>query len=277
MNSILQEKCDNLPLWKKLEIISEQKNLRDPVLLISVSTSNPQYRLLYSQARELGKFLLKKLDFKQIATLYSSSMSPEIRISKAGISGMLSNNFYLHSGKNRDYLLFTGHASPLESEYEYGETILEYSKTLGVKELISIGARWSQPVLSPTEAPKVLGFSSDTEGVVRLKEAGVTILKSESAFYFANLIVPLAKLHNMRGYKLSVDHGEPIPHPKSQIAILEVLSKLIQLDVDPSDLVQQSKDLAEAIQKAEIEGLEVDEDGEISGTRRPPQGDDIYR
>ncbi len=140
-----------------------------------------------------------------------------------------------------------------------------------------IGARWTQPVLSPVEAPKVLGFSSDEEGVSRLKEIGVAILKSESAFYFANVIVPLAKLHGIRGYKLSVDHGEPIPHPKSSIAILDVLSKLIQLDVDSSDLLAQSKELAEAIQKAEIEGLEVDDDGDITGTRRTPQGDDIYR
>ena len=264
-------------MWKRLEILSEQKELRDPVLIIAVSTSNPQYRLLYSQARELGKFLLKKLDFKQIATLHSSSMSPEIRISRAGISSMLSNNFYVHSGKTRDYVLFAGHSSPIESEYEYGETILEFAEKLGIKELISIGARWTQPVLSPVEAPKVLGFASDDVGVKRLNEIGVAILKSESAFYFANVIVPLAKLHGIRGYKLSVDHGEPIPHPKSLIAILDVLSRMIQLEVDSSDLLAQSKELAEAIQKAEIEGLEVDEDGEISGTRRPPQGDDIYR
>jgi len=204
-------------------------------------------------------------------------MSPEIRISRAGISSMLSNNFYVHSGKTRDYVLFAGHSSPIESEYEYGETILEFAEKLGIKELISIGARWTQPVLSPVEAPKVLGFASDDVGVKRLNEIGVAILKSESAFYFANVIVPLAKLHGIRGYKLSVDHGEPIPHPKSLIAILDVLSRMIQLEVDSSDLLAQSKELAEAIQKAEIEGLEVDEDGEISGTRRPPQGDDIYR
>jgi proteasome assembly chaperone (PAC2) family protein len=264
-------------MWKRLEIISEQSGLRDPVLLVSVSTANPQYRLLYSQARELGKYLLKKLEFKQIATLYSSAMSPEIRISRAGISSMLSNNFYLHSGKSRDYLLFAGHSSPLESEYEYGQTVLDYAQKLGVTELISIGARWSQPVLSPTEAPKVLGFSSDEIGASKLQDAGATIVKSESAFYFANVIVPLSKLHGIRGYKLSVDHGEPIPHPKSLIAIFDVLSRLIQLQVDTNDLVAQSKELAEAIQKAEIEGLEVDEDGEISGTRRAPQGDDIYR
>jgi len=264
-------------LWSKLEIADEPKNLRNPVLLVSVSTSNPQFRLLYSQARELGKYLLKKLEFRQIATLYSSAMSPEIRISRNGIASMLSNNFYLFSGRSRDYVLFAGHSSPVESEYEYGEVVLDYAKSLGVKELISFGARWSQPVLSPLEGPKVLGFGTDEAAVNNLKEAGVVILKSESAFYFANVIVPLAKIHGIRGYKLSVDHGEPTPHPKTLIALISVLSKLIDLQVDSSDLEAQSKELAEAIQKAEIEGLEVDEDGEIGETRRSPKGDDIYR
>jgi proteasome assembly chaperone (PAC2) family protein len=265
-------------LWKKLDVISEPGALRNPVLIVSLSTSNPQFRLLYSQGRELGKYLLKKLDFKQIATLYSSSLPPEIRIAKSGTCNMLSNNFYLFSSNSRDYILLAGHASPLESEFEYGEMVLDYADKLGVKELVSIGARWSQPVLSPTEAPKVLGFSSDDTGVKRLKDIGVTLLKSEAAFYFANMIVPLSKLHGMRGFKLSVDHGEPIPHPKSIIAILDVISRLVDLKVDTSDLVAQSKELAEAIQKAEIEGLDVDEEEDIAGnSRRSPQGDDIYR
>jgi len=190
---------------------------------------------------------------------------------------MLSNNFYLHLGPARDYILFAGHASPVENEYEYGETLLEYAEKLGVTELISVGARWSQPVLSPIEAPKVLGYSSDQTGVDRLRDAGALPLKSEAAFYFANMIVPLSRLHGIRGYKLSVDHGEPIPHPKSLISILDVLSKLIGLQVDKTDLYSQSKDLAEAIQKSEIEGLDIDEDSDITGSRRPPQGDDIYR
>jgi len=264
-------------LWNKLEIINEPKDLRNPVLVVSVSTSNPQFKLLYSQGRELGKYLLKKLDFRQIATLYSSAMSPEIRISRNGIAGMLSNSFHLYSGKSRDYILFAGHSSPVESEYEYGEVVLDYAKTLGVNEVISIGARWSQPVLSPLEAPKVLGFGTDETAVNTLKDAGVAILRSESAYYFANLVVPLAKIHGIRAYKLSVDHGEPTPHPKTLTALISVLSKMIDLEIDFSDLEAQSKELAEAIQKAEIEGLEVDEDGEINGTRKSPKGDDIYR
>jgi len=265
-------------MWSKLETLSDPGSLRDPILLVSVSTANPQFRLLYSQARELGKALIRKLGFKQIATVYSSAMSAEIRILRNGTASLLSNNFYHYAGEKRDYILLDGHSSPVESEYEYSELVLDYAKKLGVSELISFGARWSEPVLSPLEPPKVLGFATDEEGVNNLKEAGVTVLKSESAFYFANTIVPLAKLHGIRGYKLSVDHGEPSPHPKSLISFLNVLSKLIDLNVDQTDLLSQSKELAEAIQKAEVEGLEVDEDGEITGTsRRSQQSDDIYR
>jgi proteasome assembly chaperone (PAC2) family protein len=265
-------------MWNKLQVLSEPGSLRDPILLVSVSTSNPQFRLLYSQARELGKVLIRKLAFKQIATFYASAMSPEIRILRNGTATLQSNNFYHYAGENRDYILFAGHSSPIESEYEYAEVILDYARNLGVKELISFGARWSEPVLSPLEPPKVLGFATDEIGVNKLKEAGVTILKSEAAFYFANLIVPLAKLYGIRGFKLSVDHGEPSPHPKSLISLLTVLSKMIDLKVDQTDLLSQSKELAEAIQKAEVEGVEIDEDGEPTGTnKRSQQSDDIYR
>ena len=267
-------------MWNKLQIIEEPKNLRDPVLLVSVSTSNPQYRLLYSQARELGRFLVKKLDFKMIASVYASSMSPEIRIGKNGVASLVSNNFYHRVGEERDYLLFAGHSSPLQDEFEYTDFILTYAKKLGVKELVSFGARWTEPVLSPLEPPKVLGFASDEEGVSKLKQAGVTVLKNESAFYFANVIVPLSKFYELRAYKLSVDHGEPSPHPRSLISFLTVLSKLIGLKADLTDLNTQSKELSEAIQKAEAEGLEIDENGEVtgpSGSRRAPQSDDIYR
>jgi proteasome assembly chaperone (PAC2) family protein len=265
-------------MWNKLQIQAEPGPLRDPVLLVSVSTANPQFRLLYSQARELGKVLMRKLSFKQLATFYSSAMTPEIRILRNGTASLLSNNFYHYAGDNRDYILFAGQASPVEAEYEYAEVVLDYAKKLGVGELISIGARWSEPVLSPLESPKVLGFATDEEGVSKLKDAGVTLVKSEAAYYFANLIVPLAKLEGIQGYKLSVDHGEPSPHPKSLISLLTVLSKMIDLRVDLTDLMSQSKELAEAIKKAEAEGLELDENGDpVETGKRSQQSDDIYR
>jgi proteasome assembly chaperone (PAC2) family protein len=258
-------------LWNKLQVFSEPHDLRDPVLLVALSTSNPQYQLLYSQARELGKFLLSKVDFRLIASLYSSALSPEVKISSDGIADLVSNDFYVFAGEKRDYILLTGHASPIEDEYEYADVILPFAKRLGVKELVSFGARWTEEVLPPLETPKVLGFANDKEGTDRLEEIGVELLREENAFFFANTIVAMSRFYDIRGYKLSVDHGEPAPHPKSLIAFLGVLPKLIGLSIETSELERKSSELAEALRRAESQP------GYGEGEGRERDSRDLYR
>ncbi len=96
-------------------------------------------------------------------------------------------------------------------------------------------------------------------------------MKNESAFYFGNVIVPLSKLRGIRAYKISVDHGEPSPNPKSVIAFMGVLSRMYNLSVDMSDLNEQSKLLADEFKHAEIEGVSSEDESKNS------QNDDIYR
>lgn len=259
-------------MWTLLQSLSDEKRLRDPVLIVCLSTSNPQFKLLYSQAKELGRFLQRKLDFKLIASLYSSALPPEVKVGEDGVASLISNNFYLYSGASRDYILMTGYSSPVDDQYEYGETVLSYAERLGVKQLISFGARWTDAVTSPLEAPKITGFASDDKGSEKLHEAGVPILRNESAFYFGNLIVPISKFHGIRAYKISVDHGEPSPNPKSIMAFLSILSKMYDLVVDDTDLHEQSQQLEDAIKRAEIGG-----EGDDSEETKTPQNDDIYR
>ena len=71
-------------MWQKLEE-SSRPELNDPVLLVALSTSMQQYRALYSQARELGKYMLKNMKFDKFATLYSSCMPPLVMISDEGL------------------------------------------------------------------------------------------------------------------------------------------------------------------------------------------------
>ena len=46
----------------------------------------------------------------------------------------------------------------------------------------------------------------------------------------------LASRQGLRGYKLSVDHGEPIPHPKSVSEILVVLQKMMGFGIETEEL-----------------------------------------
>src|SRR5579884_3620181 len=224
-------------MWGQLSVVESLSLSKDPALLVSVSTSNPQYQLLYSQARELSNFLLRKIGFKRIASFRSSSLPPEVGISESGVVDLVECAFYYYPGA-RDVLLFAGHSSPTSEEYEFARSILSYAQKLGVKEVVSVGARWAEAPISPLETPKVLGFATDEEGVRWLKENGVT-----------------------------------------------PLSNKLSINVEMSELVDQSKRLEEMIKRSGLEIGQPDlEEGELSEERERGGGEeeeqkhrDIYR
>ena len=204
--------------------------LKEPTMVVAVSTSMPQYKALYSQARELGEYLLKTLQFERMATVRSSAFPPEVLVSDDGISALPACHLYLRRGK-KDLVLFAGDTSPMEDQYEFSRFLLEHARDLGVRELYSVGARWAENPLPPEAEPVPNGFATDAAGVAKLKKAGVSIIKEEPAPFFASMVVALSKEYGIRGYKLSVDHGEPIPHARSVAKLLAALSSMTGFDV----------------------------------------------
>lgn len=229
-------------MWEKIEV-EEGPDMTDPVLLVSLSTSVQQYRALYSHARELGKFMLKRMKFRRFATIYSSALPPIAVISDDGIVRLSSASFY-HCRAGRDIVLLAGDASPIEEQHEFCEVVLDYARGVGIDEVISIGTRWTEEAAPPTQPFGVKGFATEPAGVGRLEALGVTIIRDEPAPYFSSLVVALAEKHGMRGYKLSVDHGEPAPHPKSVAELLSVLQKMLGFEVDVGELDRAAQKMA---------------------------------
>jgi len=209
--------------------------LKNPVLVVAVSTSMPQYRALYSQARELAEYLLKKMDFKKVGTVRASAFPPEVLVRADGLSSLPECRFYLSRGK-RDIILFAGDTSPADEQYEFAEFILEVASKMGVKELYSVGARWAENPLPSEAEPQATGFATDSSGVAKLKKHGVRVLGEEPAPFFASMVIAMAKDAGMRGYKLSVDHGEPSPHVRSVTKLLEILGAMASFEVDLDEL-----------------------------------------
>jgi hypothetical protein len=51
----------------------------------------------------------------------------------------------------------------------------------------------------------------------------------------------MAKDAGIRGYKLSVDHGEPSPHVRSVAKLLEILGGMASFDVDLGEIRSRAK------------------------------------
>ena len=230
-------------MWERFDV-EEEPRLDDAILLVALSTMAPQYRAMYSHARELSKYLLGKMEFRKIATIYSSSLPPAISIADDGIARLNSNGFHLYEGK-RPLVMVAGDGSPFDDQHQYAHSILSFSRGLGVRSMISVGARWSEAPIAPGSTPKVVGFSTDTEGVKELEARGVVVTKSEPGPFFPNLIVGMAAGYGMRGYKLGVDHGEPTPHPRSVIQILRVLQGMGGFEVETKELEERAEGMKE--------------------------------
>jgi proteasome assembly chaperone (PAC2) family protein len=228
-------------MWERLEV-EEMPAVEDSVLVVALSTMVPQYQALYSHASELAKFLLKRLEFRKFASLYSSSLPPEVVIGDDGLSRLHSNEFYSYAGRRR-VILLAGDGSPFDDQQQYVHSALSFARQLGTKEVISIGARWSDSP-APAGAPfKPVGFATDFAGVTELEGLGVTITKGEPGPFFPNLVVGMAEGYGMRGYKLGVDHGEPSPYPRSLIEIIGVLSNMLGLAVDLKELNVRAREM----------------------------------
>jgi proteasome assembly chaperone (PAC2) family protein len=228
-------------MWERLEV-EEKPAVEDSVLLVALSTMAPQYEPLYSHARELSRFLLRKMEFTRFATLYSSSLPAEVTIGEDGLARLHSNHFYSCAGRRR-IIMLAGDGSPFDDQQQYAHSVLSYARRLGATEVISIGARWSESPVPPGVPLRPVGFATDAEGVKELEGLGVTITKSEPGPFFPNLVVGMAADYGMRGYKVGVDHGEPLPHPRSLIQILGVVSKMLGFEVDLKELVARAKEL----------------------------------
>ena len=209
--------------------------LRAPTMVVAVSTSMPQYRALYSQARELADYMLKKMKFEKMGTIRASAFPPEVLLRDEGITSLPECSLYLSRGK-RDTVLFAGDSSPIDEQYEFTEFLLGKAEEMGIEELYSLGARWAENPVPPEADPQLLGFATDAAGVAKLRKNGVKIMAEEPAPFFASMAVAMAKEHGIRGYKLSVDHGEPSPHVRSVTKLLETLSKLAGFHVDLDEL-----------------------------------------
>ena len=245
-------------MWDKWEVHGKP-DLKGASMIITLTTSMPQYLMLYSQGRELAEYLKNHLHVKHFATYYSDSMPPDCLIRSDGTAGLYSCEFHYFEGRTgKRIILLSGESSPQTEMYWFADRVLSFARDLGVKEMFSIGTRWTE---SPTieMKPQVLGFGSDADAVDRLRRNGVRILSDEQAPYFGSLVVGMSKLYGITGYKLSVNHGEPRPHPRSVKALLQVLFSLLDFMIDTTELDQKArqmdatiKEIGERIQQSTV-------------------------
>ena len=89
------------------------------------------------------RYLIKKLNAKKFAYLYSPHFPYFVLVNKKGSVRLLRGAFYFWKNENgpNDLILFTGdsQSQTIEGQYEIADRMLDFSQTHNVKKIVTIG------------------------------------------------------------------------------------------------------------------------------------------
>lgn len=197
-----------------------------------------------------AEYLVNKLEAKKFASIYSKHFPPQVLISEDGVIRLVSNDLYYHktgSKGGNDLLILTGdyQGTSQEGQYELSGKVIELFAEMGGSRIFTLGG-WSVGKIIPE--PRVLGATTTPEMVEELKKVGVDFSKEEPSGGIvgaAGLLLGLGKLKGIEAACLMGETSGYFSDPKSAQALLEILVKLLKIDIDFSDLEERAKELEE--------------------------------
>lgn len=200
-------------------------------------------------------YLVKQLKAQKLAILHSPHFPYHVVVDKKGGARLLRGEFYFwknETGEN-DFIFLTGdsQSQTIEGQFEVANSILDFAEKKKVKTVITIGGYRNEVegtpnVVAVSTNPVLLEKALDAKAVS--SEAGTPIVGT------AGLLLGLAKFRKMDAVCLLGETRGYLPDPKTAKAVLEILQRLLGIDVDLKGLdedIERSKEILGKMQDIE--------------------------
>jgi uncharacterized protein (TIGR00162 family) len=213
--------------------------------------------------------LIDSVKATKFAEIYSKDFPPQVFINTDGTIELVKNEFYYWKAKKkgqRDLILLTGDYQGLSShgQYELVEKILDLAEETGVKEIFTLGG---YGLGHEIQNPKVLCATTDKHLVKTMKKYGAVFKKNEPGGGIVGASGLLLGLGQLRGFQGACFMGETpgyLVDPKSAKAVLNILIKITNVEVNLSALEKKAKEIEHiAHQLKEMEGLSKEKTEEL--------------
>ncbi|MEM5798927.1 MAG: proteasome assembly chaperone family protein [Candidatus Aenigmatarchaeota archaeon] len=225
--------------------IFEQPKLQNPLLVEGLPGIGNVGRICVD-------YIIQETGAKLFAELYSEHFFPFVVIHEKWEIRLLKVKFYYLKGK-RDVVFVTGDCQSMTSQghYEVMEKIVDLAQKIGVKEIITVGGLATGEI---EEKPRVYGAATDKSIVEKYKEFGINFNTSEKVGYIvgaAGILLGLGKQRGIDGLcLLGETSGFPIvADPRAAEAVLNILSKILEIKIDMSKLDKRVKEMERLIKK----------------------------
>jgi len=218
----------------------EKPGLKDPVLVEGLPGVGNVGKLA-------AEHLVDQLKAKKFAEVYSKHFPPQVLVKDSGTVRLVSNELYYirREEPKRDVVILTGDYQGLtpDGQYELSDRMLQIARDMGVKEIFTLGGYGLGRMI---EKPRVLGAATSEELVEKMKGFGVTFSKGEPGSGIvgaSGLLLGLGMLYDIRCVCLMGETSGYFVDPKAAQAVLEVLSRILDVSVDFTDLEDKAEQI----------------------------------
>lgn len=207
--------------------------------------------------------LIDEVKAKKFADIYSKFFPPQVMVDEDGLIKLVNNELYYFKSKDKkrkDLFFLVGDYQGLtpEGQYELSDFLIKVCKDYGVKQIYTLGGYGMGRMVSK---PKVYGAATDKELVDEMKKYGVVFARGEPGTGIvgaSGLLLGLGKLQGMKSVCLMGETSGYFVDPKSARAVLEILAKILDMDIDFTELTVKAKQIDAITQK--LKDIEVKRD-----------------
>lgn len=197
-------------------------------------------------------YLIDKMKAKKLAEVFSYHLPPQVLINSEAKAKLVRNELYYKKRKEGDIIIFTGDFQGLTSQgqYEISHRILEMSRDLDVREVITLGG---YQIGKLVEIPRVLGAYTNEELKNKVEKLGVVFSKSEPGGGIvggAGLFLGMGyELFDLPGICLMGETSGYFSDPKSAKEVTKILLEYLNIKIDTKELDEKVKEIEEITNK----------------------------
>lgn len=200
-------------------------------------------------------YLVEKLKAKKFAEIYSSDFFPSVILQKDGIARLLRIELYYYKFEKNDLIIVIGdsQASTPEGYYDLSNAILDVAKKFNVNLIITLGGLAKEEFSGKS---RVVGAVNHEKLLEKFKNYEIIFDGNlvGSIVGVSGLLIGLAGIKGMDAISLLAETtGFPIviADPIGAEAVLRVLMKVLDIEIDLSELEKEARELEKKIKKTE--------------------------
>ncbi len=240
---------------EKLVKLHARPKLKSPVLLAA-------WPGISNVAIIIASYLERKLGFKRLGEIQASYFFDPVgvivrdNVVEAPRFPQSRFSYWKNESGTDDIILFIGEQQPTAKGYELANAVLDVGVKFTAKRVYTFAAALTR--IHHTEQPRAWGVATSPEVAEQLRSYDLIQKGNLQIAGLNGLMLGVAKERNIEAVCLLGEvptYATKIQNPMAALAILKALTRILNINIDLSELMQLANETRESMKRAAAEAM----------------------